>query len=336
VKNAKINVGGQAVIEGVMMRNKGRLAVAIRQMEGGIVVINSNFVSFADRFPILKWPILRGVSSFFEALILGFQTLSTSASYALEEEEIEMKGWELPLTMIVSLMLGIGLFILLPTVIMNFARQGFGIPILLNLCEGLLRITIFLSYILAISRWKDVSRVFEYHGAEHKAIACYEAGAPLTVENTKSFSSLHRRCGTNFMLIVMVTSILLFSFFGWPILWQRIILRLMLLPLVAGLSYEVIRAISARDNLLTRIVSQPGLWLQQLTTKKPADDQVEVALCALKAVLSEDKMIGPTSPGGEFVTIIPGDKTIPALPGDDSEAVSIPVGEEVASISPSP
>ena len=313
MKNAKTNVGGQAVIEGVMMRNKNKIAVALRQTEGGIVVINSNFVSFSDRFPILKWPILRGVASFFEALVMGFQTLSTSASYALEEEEVEMKGWELPLTMVISLMAGIGLFILLPTFIMNFVRQGFAVPILLNLGEGLVRLTIFLSYIFLISRWGEVSRVFEYHGAEHKAITCYEAGAPLTLEDAKSFTTLHRRCGTNFMLIVMVTSILLFSFFGWPILWQRIILRLLLLPLVAGISYEIIRAISARDNLLTRIISQPGLWLQLLTTRKPADDQVEVALCALKAVLSEEERVGPVSPRGEFVTIIPGDKKAPAM-----------------------
>ena len=289
MKEAAVSVGGQAVIEGVMMRNKSRVAVAVRQAQGEIAVINSTFASFGDRFPIFKWPILRGVASFFEALILGFQTLSSSAEYVLEEEEAEMKGWELPLTMVVSLAAGVGLFILLPTFLMKYLRQGLEAPLLLNLGEGLLRLFIFLSYIFLISRWKEVDRVFQYHGAEHKAIACYEAGRPLTVEEAKPFSTLHRRCGTNFMLIVMLMSILLFSFFGWPVLWQRIVLRLLLLPVVAGLSYEVIRALGRNDNLLTKIVSKPGLWLQLLTTKNPADDQVEVALSALKAVIAEEE-----------------------------------------------
>ena len=161
-------------------------------------------------------------------------------------------------------------------------------PLLLNLAEGLLRMVIFLSYIFAISRWKEIRRVFQYHGAEHKAIACFEAGRPLTVENTHDCSTLHRRCGTSFLLIVMVTSILLFSLFGWPGLWQRIVIRLLLLPLVAGLSYEAIRLAGTKDNLFTRILSQPGLWLQLLTTQKPTDDQVEVALSALQAVLPEE------------------------------------------------
>lgn len=289
MKNA-VSVGGQAVIEGVMMRNKSRTAIALRQGGGDIVVLKSTFLSIGDRCFVFKWPILRGIVSFFEALILGFRSISSSASLVLNESEEELKGWELPLTIVVSLAAGIGLFILFPTFLMKYLRRDIEIPLLLNLGEGGLRLFIFLSYIFMISRWKEVSRVFQYHGAEHKAIACYEAGCPLTVENARHFSTLHRRCGTNFMLIVMVISILLFSFFGWPVLWQRILLRLLLLPLVAGLSYEVIRVAGRKDNIVTRIISQPGLWLQLLTTKKPSDDQVEVALFALKAVLLEDEI----------------------------------------------
>lgn len=281
----KHNIGGQAVIEGVMMRNDSQIAIAVRQEEGAITVQKKTFHSLAGRCRILKWPLLRGVVMFIEALVLGFQSLSFSAAEALGEEEEELKGWELPLTLVVSLAAGIGLFILLPTVLIGLLKRWLEIPLLLYLGEGVLRLTIFLCYIFAISRWHEIERVFQYHGAEHKAIACYEAGGPLTVENARGFSTLHRRCGTNFLLVVMVVSILLFSFFGWPSPWQRILTRLLLLPLVAGVSYEVIRLASAKDNLLTKIISQPGLWLQLLTTKTPADDQLEVALCALQSVL---------------------------------------------------
>ena len=225
------------------------------------------------------------MAAFIEALLLGYQSLSLSAEEALGEEKEELRGWELPLTLVISLAAGIGLFILLPTVIMGYLKRGLEAPLLLYLGEGLLRLVIFLSYIFAISRWREIERVFQYHGAEHQVIACYEAGHPLTVEYARGFSTLHRRCGTNFLLVVMVVSILLFSFFGWPSPWQRIITRLLLLPLVAGISYEVIKLASAKDNVITRIISQPGLWLQLLTTKVPADAQVEVAICALQAVL---------------------------------------------------
>lgn len=290
LKENKVHIGGQAVIEGVMMRNRSKIAIAVRQPNGGIAVEKKNFFSFSERFPILKWPVLRGMVAFVEALVLGVRSISASAEHALEEEE-ELKGWELPLTVAVSLAFGVGLFILLPTVLMNWLRQSGGPALLLNLGEGAIRLVIFLSYIFLISRWKEIGRVFQYHGAEHKAIACYEAGLPLTVDNTRPYSPLHRRCGTSFLLIVMVTSILLFSFFGWPGIWQRILIRLSLLPLVAGLSYEAIKFAGARDNLLTRLISQPGLWLQRMTTRKPADDQIEVAIQALQAVLQGDEGI---------------------------------------------
>lgn len=273
------------MIEGVMMRNRSQVAIAVRQPEGSIAVHEQIFRPFSERYPLFKLPLLRGMVAFVEALVLGLNAISFSAGAALAEEEEKLKGWELPLTMVVSLAAGIALFILLPTYLMKFLRQGVELPILLNLGEGALRLLIFLSYVFLISRWKEVGRVFQYHGAEHKAIACFEAGKPLTVDNARSFSTLHRRCGTSFLLVVMIMSILLFSFFGWPVLWQRILLRLSLLPLVAGLSYEVIRLAAAKDNWLTGIISRPGLWLQRLTTQRPADDQLEVAVAALKAVL---------------------------------------------------
>ena len=281
----KSNMGGQAVIEGVMMRNRSQVAIAVRQPEGSITVHNKAFLSFSERNRLFKLPILRGMVAFVEALILGLNAISFSAGEALAEDEAVLKGWELPLTMFFSLVGGIALFILLPTYLMMFLREAVEHPILLNLGEGFLRLFIFLSYVFLISRWQDVGRVFQYHGAEHKAIACFESGKPLSVENARPFSTLHRRCGTNFLLIVMVLSIIIFSFFGWPDLWQRILTRLMLLPLVAGLSYEVIRLVAAKDNWLTGIISLPGLWLQYLTTQQPADDQLEVAVVALKAVL---------------------------------------------------
>lgn len=288
MKEEKILVGGQAVIEGVMMRRNSRVAMAVRREKGDIFVQKAHFKSLGERYPFLKWPLLRGAVIFAEALVLGYRFLSLSAEQALEGQGEEIKGWEMPLTLIISLAAGIGFFILLPTVLMKYLKQGLEAPILLNLCEGLLRLSIFLGYIFLISRWKEVRRVFQYHGAEHKAIACFESGLPLTVDNARNFSTLHRRCGTSFLLIVMVTSILLFSFFGWPGLWQRILIRLSLLPLVAGISYEGIKLAAAKDNIFTGAISQPGLWLQRLTTQNPADDQVEVALSALQAVLSED------------------------------------------------
>jgi uncharacterized protein YqhQ len=295
----KLNIGGQAVIEGVMMRNKSQIAVAVRQEGGAISVQKRTFRPLGERCRFLKWPLFRGMAAFIEALILGFQSLSLSAEEALGEEEEELRGWELPLTLVVSLAAGIGLFILLPTILMGLLKRWAEMPLLLYLGEGLLRLFIFLSYIFAISRWREIERVFQYHGAEHKAIACFEAGRPLTVEHARGFSTLHPRCGTNFLLVVMVISILLFSFFGWPSIWQRILIRLLLLPLVAGLSYEVIRLAGAKNNMITRIVSQPGLWLQLLTTKAPADDQMEVAIRALQAVLPAAEIkAGEVAPQG--------------------------------------
>ena len=287
MKEKQPMVGGQAVIEGIMMRKGGKIAIAVRSSPEEIVVVQENFSTLSERFPFLKLPLLRGMVAFIEALVLGVKSLSRSADLALQEEEAQLKGWELPLTVFFSLAMGIGLFILLPTLLMRFlAGSAPGAsPVLLNLGEGFLRLSIFISYIYLISRWGEVKRIFCYHGAEHKAIACFEAGEDLTVDNTRRYSPRHARCGTSFILIVMLVSVVLFSFFGWPSLWQRIVIRLLFLPLVAGISYEAIRWAGTSKSPLVKILSAPGLWLQKLTTLEPQDDQLEVGIKALKAVL---------------------------------------------------
>ncbi len=279
-------VGGQAVIEGVMMRCSNRLSIAVRKPDSDILLHEEELRTAGERWPLLRLPVLRGMVAFVEALVLGIRALTFSANHALEEEEEELSGWQLTLTMGIALTLGIALFFFLPTVLVRlFVGTREGMPILLNLFEGGIRISIFITYIFSISRLKDVQRVFQYHGAEHKSIFCYEAGRPLTIENARSFSPLHPRCGTSFLLLVMAVSILLFSFFGWPNLLQRLVLRLSLLPLVAGISYEIIR-LAARNRFFCWLTS-PGLWLQRLTTREPDDGQIEVALRALQAVVPE-------------------------------------------------
>jgi len=279
-------MGGQAVIEGVMMRRGDSVAIAVRQPDNGIFVHRQKIRLASERWPALKLPILRGMVALVEALVLGVKALNISASVAMEDEEEELSDWQLGLTMALGLALGVALFILLPTVLVRLLTVGRpGHPIMLNLFEGGLRIGIFIAYIYIISRLKDIRRVFQYHGAEHKVIFCHEAGQELTVANARTFPPLHPRCGTSFLLLVMAVSILLFSFFGWPNLWQRLLLRLSLLPLVAGLSYEVIR-LAGRNRFFCHLTT-PGLWLQRLTTREPDDSQLEVALHALESVLSD-------------------------------------------------
>ncbi len=279
-------VGGQAVLEGVMMRCQDRFVVACRRSDNSISIIAEKKVPLAKRFPPLGWPILRGAVSFFESLILGVHAINLSAAEVLQKEGEEMQGWQTLLVVFLGLALGVGLFFILPTWLAGFLPPLH--PALLNLAEGLLRLAIFLAYLFLITRWSEMRRFFAYHGAEHKAIFCYEAGDPLDVGKAQQFSTRCPRCGTSFLLIVMVVSIFLFSLFGWLPLWQRIAVRLLLLPLVAGLSYELIR-LTARSRLpLLRLLALPGLWLQSLTTSEPDNGQVEVALCALKAAVDPE------------------------------------------------
>ncbi len=276
-------VGGQAVIEGVMMRGFGKVATAVREPSGNISVQVNQVHSIAEKYPILKLPFLRGSVTLFESLILGIKSLSFSAQAAGEDEE-QLTDKELAGTIFFALILACVLFIAIPTFAAKFLHEITDDPVIFNLAEGFLRLIIFLLYIFAISRAQDIQRVFQYHGAEHKTIFCYEADLPLTVENVKKFPRLHPRCGTAFLLIVMIVSIFVFAFLGWPDLWLRILSRIILLPVVAGISYEIIRFAGTSQNSLVHLAIMPGLWLQYLTTREPDDSMIEVAIASLEAV----------------------------------------------------
>ncbi len=279
----KVSIGGQAVIEGVMMRGPSLIATAVREPSGEIIVKTEPFTPISDRYPILKKPMLRGVVALIESLVQGLKSLSFSAQAAGEEGE-ELSNKEIALTMMFSLGLAILLFVVIPTYAAKYIHSAITDARLLNLMEGILRFAIFIAYIMAISRMKDIHRVFEYHGAEHKTIHAYEAGVPLDVEHVRKYSTLHPRCGTNFLLIVMVVSIIMFAFLGWPDLWIRIVSRIILMPVVAGLAYEMIRFAGKSEAEWVKVAVGPGLLLQKLTTREPSDDQLEVAIKALEAV----------------------------------------------------
>lgn len=286
----KLRVGGQAVIEGVMMRAPGKVATAVREPGGKIAVETKTVNSISDRYPILKKPMLRGTVTLIESLVLGIRSLSYSAKMAGEEDE-QLSDKEMAMTIAVAFLLASVLFIAIPTgaaKIFHFITED---PFFLNLMEGFLRLFIFLGYIWGISRMKDIRRVFQYHGAEHKTIFCYEAGLPLTVENVQKFPRLHPRCGTAFLLIVMLVSIFVYAFLGWPELWLRIVSRIVLLPVVAGISYEIIRVAGCSTNPIVHAAILPGLWLQYLTTRPPEDEMVEVAIESLKAALPEEEIV---------------------------------------------
>lgn len=284
----KFNVGGQAVIEGVMMRGQDKIAVAVRKPDGDIALDVNPVSSIRDRYPILKKPLLRGVIALFESLHDGMKALTYSAQVSGDEEE-ELSDKEMVMTIATSVALAVGLFIVIPTWSMRFLHTLTADPMLLNLAEGLLRMAIFLGYISCISMMDDIQRVFQYHGAEHKTIYTYEAGLPLTVENVRPFGRLHPRCGTNFLMIVMLISMFVFTFLGWPNLVMRILSRVVLMPVIAGVSYEIIRFAGAHnDNCVVHAAIMPGLLLQKLTTREPDDSMLEVAIASLKAVLPED------------------------------------------------
>ncbi len=281
-------VGGQAVLEGVMMRNAGKVATAVRVADGHIETEVRDVNSVADRFPILKKPFLRGVVALGESLMLGLRSLSYSAKMAGEEDE-QLSDGELAGTMAIAFALAAVLFVAIPTWATRFFHTIFDSPVALNLAEGGLRLAIFLGYLLAISRMEGIYRVFQYHGAEHKTIHAYEAGGPLTVERVQACSRFHPRCGTSFLLIVMLVSIFVFAFLGWPDLLTRVVSRVALLPVVAGISYEFIRLAARSKNSAVRLLTLPGLWLQRLTTNPPEDGMVEVAIASLAAVLPEEE-----------------------------------------------
>ncbi|HHY46394.1 MAG TPA: DUF1385 domain-containing protein [Firmicutes bacterium] len=279
-----------------MMRGRNTMAVAVRRADDQIMVIRRPVGSVQARYRVLRLPILRGVVALVESLILGVQALMFSASeFAGEDEGEKLKPWETTLAMGGALVVFVVLFVILPNLLaIGVQHLGAG-PVATSAAEGVSRIAIFLAYIFGISKIKDIQRVFEYHGAEHKAIYTYEAGEPLTVENARKHSTLHPRCGTSFLLIVMVVMILVFSLIGTRSFLVRLGLRLALLPLVAGLSYELIKLSgrkSVRESWLLRWAIAPGLWLQRLTTREPDEGQLEVAIKALNAVLEQEAEAG--------------------------------------------
>ena len=289
MEEKKITIGGQAVIEGVMMRGPELTATAVRTPEGKIEISSRPVNSISDRYPILKKPLLRGCVSLIESLVIGIRSLGYSAQMAGEEEE-QLSDRELAGTIAFAFVLAAILFIAIPTGAAKLFHSITEDPVFLNLMEGVLRLFIFIAYIVGISRMKDIQRVFQYHGAEHKTIACFEAGEALTVENAMNHTRFHKRCGTSFLLIVMLVSIFVFAFLGWPSLIERIVSRIVLLPVVAGISYEIIRFSANSDNCILGWAVKPGLWLQRLTTREPEPDMLEVAIESAKAVLPADKI----------------------------------------------
>ncbi|MGG7059922.1 peptide chain release factor N(5)-glutamine methyltransferase [Clostridium tertium] len=305
----KCEVGGQAVIEGVMMRGSKGQATAIRKPNGEIEIDMKKIVPITKKYKFLNIPFIRGIFVLIDSLVTGMNTLNYSASFFEEEGEEESK-FELWLkdkfgeksndliigaTMILSFVLAIGLFIALPTGIASLFNMLNLSPIVLNLIEAFIRIAILLIYMYSISKMEDIYRVFQYHGAEHKSIFCYEAGEELTVENVRKFVRFHPRCGTNFLFLIMLVSIIIFSFTGWGNFFQRLALRILLIPIVSGITYELIKWLGKSNNILSKIIAYPGLKLQELTTKEPDDDQLEVAIAALmsaEGIKPKEKTIG--------------------------------------------
>lgn len=284
MKKPTTYVGGQAVIEGVMMRGPEYIATAVRTPSGDITVRKDKVHSLAERYPILKKPFVRGTLALFESLVYGMKSLSYSAQMSGEEDDDEpITKTQLAVTMTVSIIFAIVLFLVIPTYSVKFIPAIADSPFQLNIVEGIVRLAIFLAYLWGISLTSDIRRVYEYHGAEHKTIWTYESGEDLTVENVKKHSRLHPRCGTNFLLIVMVVSIFVFAFLGWPNLVERVVSRILLMPVVAGISYEMIRLAAHTTNPVVQALFKPGLYLQYLTTREPHGDQIEVAIEALNA-----------------------------------------------------
>lgn len=316
------SIGGQAIIEGVMMRGPHKTAMAVRKSDGEIITeVNENGTKKKNK--ILTLPIIRGCVNFFESMVIGMKALMFSANLMdiegdEEEEESKFDKWledklgdkikdvVIYVSLIISLAMSVGLFMLLPAFLTKGAeflggKAAFIRPIVSSraftgVFEGIIRMVIFLGYMILVSQMKDIKRVFEYHGAEHKTIACYEAGAELNVENVRTYTRFHPRCGTSFLLFVMVISILVFAclprfdqFAGWASILLRMGTRLLLLPVVAGLSYEVIKLAGRSKNKAVCALIKPGLWLQRLTTREPDDSQIEVAIESIKAVIPENK-----------------------------------------------
>ena len=303
-------VGGEAVLEGVMMRAGDRYSVASRKEDGSITVSNHSYTSLRKKNKFFNLPIIRGVVSLVESMKLSFKVLSISAEAIgvdLDEPETKFEKWLqdklgdkmfgvlMGFAVFVGVLLAVGLFFLLPTALTKGVDHLLGLVggtlgWAKTLCEGVIRIGIFVCYILLVSLMSDIRRTFEYHGAEHKTIACYEAGVELTPENAKKYSRFHARCGTSFIFVMLILSVLVFSlpFVPWDNIWVRYLIKLPLMPIICGLGFEFIAYAGKHDNILTRILSAPGLWMQRVTTREPDEKQLEIAITALMASMPEE------------------------------------------------
>lgn len=284
-------IGGQAVMEGIMMKNGNQYAVAVRKPDSDIEVEIFQYEGIVKNEKIRNLPLLRGVFSFMESLVIGMGALTFSASFFEEEEEDggkekdgEKEDFAMTLTVAFSVLLAVGIFILLPYGISLVFQKYISSHMIISLLEGILRLLIFVGYVAGISLMPDIKRVYMYHGAEHKCINCVEHGMELTLENVRNSSKQHKRCGTSFLLLVMLISILLFMFIYVKSRWLRLFLRLALIPVIAGISYEFIRLAGRKDNWFVNLLSKPGLMLQKITTREPEDSMIEVGIASVEAV----------------------------------------------------
>ena len=307
-KSRYSGIGGQAVLEGVMMKNKEKYAVAVRKPDGEIEVEVETYQGLAHGSKFKELPFIRGIFNFLDSLILGTRALNYSASFYEEEEGKETKfdkamdkmsggnGEKLlsGIVTVISIVLAVGIFIVLPYFISSLFESFIRNRSLMAIIEGVIRIALFLLYVWGISAMKDIRRLYQYHGAEHKCINCIEKGRPLTVHNVMRSSRLHKRCGTSFIFFVMLVSIVLFFFIQVDNVAEKVILRILLMPVVAGISYEIIRLAGRTDNVFIKILSAPGLWIQRMTTREPDESMAEVAIASVEAVFDWKKYLQDT------------------------------------------
>lgn len=307
-KSRYSSIGGQAVLEGVMMKNKEKYAVAVRKPDGEIEVEVETYQGLAHGSKFKELPFIRGIFNFLDSLILGTRALNYSASFYEEEEGKETKfdkamdkmsggnGEKLlsGIVTVISIMLAVGIFIVLPYFISSLFESFIRNRSLMAIIEGVIRIALFLLYVWGISAMKDIRRLYQYHGAEHKCINCIEKGRPLTVHNVMRSSRLHKRCGTSFIFFVMLVSIVLFFFIQVDNVAEKVILRILLMPVVAGISYEIIRLAGRTDNVFIKILSAPGMWIQRMTTREPDESMAEVAIASVEAVFDWKKYLQDT------------------------------------------
>ena len=284
--NSEDIAGGQALLEGVMMRHGNKIAVAVRRPDKQIVIQERTYIPLTKRYKVLGWMFIRGTISLFEMMIVGIKCLMFSAEVALSEEERKPKSWEFTLSFIISFAVAIFFFVVVPAFFFTKIKDLVPNLILLNILEGCVRLSMFIGFLCCTLLMEDMRRVYMYHGAEHKTVFAWENGQELTVGNIKEFSTRHPRCGTSFILFVMIVSILVFSLLGRPDFLHRILYKILLLPVVAGISYEAIRFTGKHSQWKwVQLLSWPGLTLQKITTREPSDDQIEVAIEAMKKVI---------------------------------------------------